>query len=164
MSSSLAPASLNYAELAKLRPTIISGAHWFWWIAGMSLVNTIMIHSGSEMSFIIGLGFTLVADAMFKEMPAIAFAIDACALLVFFGFGWFAKRGHFWAFVTGAVLYTLDAGIYVLFQDWMATALHGLGLYYIIRGAIALREVVKAAKAEQLAEPPTIPPIVPASS
>jgi hypothetical protein len=45
-------------------PKIVSAARWFWWIVALSIINTILLHSGSETSFVMGLGFTLVADAL----------------------------------------------------------------------------------------------------
>ncbi|MBI2814885.1 MAG: hypothetical protein HYX71_11440 [Opitutae bacterium] len=152
-SESAAPA-INRALVAQSDPLILSGAGWFWWIAGLSVVNTIMMHSGADRSFVIGLGFTLVADAIFKEMKLVAFIIDALALAIFFGFGFLSRKGHLWAFVTGIALYTLDAGIYVLGQDWMSVAFHGLALFYMIRGANALRAALKAAATP----PPVIAP------
>jgi hypothetical protein len=142
---------VNRTLVARSNPLIQSGASWFWWIAGLSVVNTIMIHSGTDRNFVIGLGFTLLADAIFKEIKVIAFIVDAVALATFVGFGLLSRKGHLWAFITGIVLYTLDAGIYVLGQDWMSVAFHGLALFYMIRGAKALRDDLKAA-----AEPPPV--------
>lgn len=148
---------VNRALVAQSEPEVMSGASWFWWIAGLSLVNTIMIHSGSDTGFIIGLGFTLLVDAMFREYQLVAFIIDALAIGTILGLGFFARKGHVWAFVVGIVFYTLDAGIYLLGQDWMAVAFHGLALFYLFRGAMKLRTALKAA-----AEPPPVmapPPV-----
>jgi hypothetical protein len=142
------PTSADYEGIAKADPKIVSGARWFWWIAGLSLVNTVLIHSGSQTSFVIGLGFTLLADAIFQTVKPIAFALDAMALAVFFGLGWFALRGRTWAFVIGIVLYAGDAIIYLLGQDWMSVAFHALALFYLIRATLSLREAIKAAAAE----------------
>ncbi len=154
---SAAPA-VNRAIVAQSEPLVMSGASWFWWIAGLSIVNSIMIHSGSDRNFVIGLGFTLLADAIFLSIKPIAFAIDAVALAVFFGFGYLSRRGQLWAFVTGIVFYAVDAVIYVLGQDWMSVAFHGLALFYMIRGAKTLRTALQAA-----AEPPPAiapPPVI----
>jgi hypothetical protein len=143
---SAAPAALDYAAIARSDPQIISGARWFWWIAGLSLVNTVLIHSGSDTSFVIGLGFTLVADAIFQAIKPIAFAIDALALGFFFAMGWFAGKGRLWAFLVGIVCYVLDAGIYLFFQDWMSLAFHALALVYLAKATISLRGAIQAAK------------------
>lgn len=145
------PVSVDRAVVARSNPLIQSGASWFWWIAGLSVVNTLMIHSGTDRNFVIGLGFTLLADAIFKEIKVIAFIVDAVALATFVGFGLLSRKGYLWAFITGIVFYTLDAGIYVLGQDWMSVAFHGLALFYMIRGAKALRDDLKAAAAPPVA-------------
>ncbi len=149
--------SINRALVAQSEPEVMRGANWFWWIAGLSVVNSIMIHSGSDRSFVIGLGFTLMADAIFKDYLLIALAIDVVALGIIAGFGFFARKGHLWAFVIGIVLYTLDAGIYLVLQDWMSVAFHGLALFYMGRGALQLRTALKAAAEPQ---PELVPPPV----
>lgn len=149
---------VNRALVAQSEPEVMSGANWFWWIAGLSVVNSIMIHSGTDRSFVIGLGFTLMADAIFQDQLIIALAIDAVALAIIVGLGFLSRNGHLWAFVTGIVLYTLDAGIYILGQDWMSVGFHALALFYMGRGALQLRTALKAA-AE--APPELVPPVTP---
>ncbi|MFT3870533.1 MAG: hypothetical protein QM715_18950 [Nibricoccus sp.] len=127
-------------------PGVANGAKWFWWIAGLSLVNTVLIHSGSDTSFVVGLGLTLMADALFQSVKAIAFAIDAVALGFFFLMGLLSLRGHFWAFIVGAVVYAGDALIYLYFGDFMSVAFHGLALFYIVKGAIGLRTALQEAQ------------------
>lgn len=143
-------------------PGVANGAKWFWWIAGLSLVNTVLIHSGSDTSFVVGLGFTLMADALFQSVKAIAFAIDAVALGFFFLMGYLSLRGHFWAFIVGAVVYAGDALIYLYFQDFMSVAFHGLALFYIVKGALGLRAALKDAQlaldTPVTASTPAIPP------
>ncbi len=145
--------------VALSEPEVMRGANWFWWIAGLSVVNTVMIHSGSDRTFVIGLGFTLMADAIFKDYLLIALAIDVIALGIVAGFGFFARKGHLWAFAIGIVLYGLDALIYVFLQDWMSVAFHGLALFYMVRGALQLRIALKAAAEPQpeLVPPPVAP-------
>ncbi len=149
--------TIDRAALAQAHPEIAGGARWFWWIAGLSLVNTILIHSGSNTSFVIGLGFTLLADSLLQAIKPVAFAIDLVALGFFFAMGRFALRGHLWAFVTGIVFYLLDALIYLYFQDWMPVAFHGLALFYLIRAATRLRTEIAAATAKAAA---AVPPVL----
>ena len=140
------PAAFDLAAIAQASPAVIRGARWFWWIAGLSLVNTIMLHTGSDTGFAIGLGFTLVADTVFQGMKLIAFAIDAVAIGFFFGAGWFGRQGRFWAFVLGSVAYACDALIYVIGHDWLSVAFHGLALVFILNGARELRAGVREAR------------------
>ncbi len=132
-------ASVNRAAIAQNTPGVIGSARWFWWIAGLSIVNTVLIHSGSDTSFIVGLGFTLVADALFREVMAIALAFDILAVGVFITLGFFAQKGHLWAFITGGILYLFDGLIYVYFQDWLPVAFHAYVLYSLFSGFKSLR-------------------------
>lgn len=141
-----APAKpLDRAAIAASIPEIGSGARWFWWIAGLSLINTVLMHTDSDRTFIIGLGFTLVADAMFQELPLIAWTIDAIAIGFFVAMGWLAGRGHMWAFVVGILCYAGDGLIYLYFQDWPPLVIHVLALIYLVRAAVTLRGALQAA-------------------
>ena len=126
-------------------PIIQSAARWFWWIAGLSLVNTIFAHSGSNTSFVVGLGITAVADAIFINLKVIAFTIDAVVVGFFFFIGLMAMREKAWAFYIGLGVYALDALIYVRLQDWMPVAFHGLAIVFIVKGVSRLRTLAPAA-------------------
>ncbi len=158
---------VNKAAIASGTPNVASAARWFWWIAGLSLVNTVLIHSGSQTSFVIGLGFTLVADFAFQSLKPIAFALDALAIGFFVLIGWLSLRGYFWAFVVGSLVYVADALIYLKFGDMMPFGFHLFALFFIIRGALALRSAItdaEMAAREQgftapAGEPPAPPPL-----
>ena len=130
-----------------LRHEIVSGARWFWWIAGMSLLNTVLMHSGSDRTFVIGLGFTLIADVIFQEVPVIAWLVDAFAVGFFVLMGWLAGRGRMSAFVLGILCYTADGFIYLYFEEWIPLAIHALALFYLVRAALLLRSAVHTAGA-----------------
>jgi hypothetical protein len=147
----------NKKDIADAAPGVSSAARWFWWIAALSLVNTILIHSGSETSFLVGLGFTLIADVVFKSVKAVAFGIDAIAIIFFFLMGRYALRGHLWAFVLGGAVYTCDALIYLYIQDFMSLGFHGLALFYIGRGAFTLRTCLKEAEVLAFSKPGELP-------
>jgi hypothetical protein len=157
---------VNKAAIASGTPGVASAARWFWWIAGLSLVNTVLIHSGSDTSFVIGLGVTLIADVAFNAVKIVAFAVDAAAIGFFVLMGWLALRGHFWAFIVGAVFYVLDSLIYLKFGDMMPFGFHVFALFFIVRGAFALRSAIIAAEIcameqEPAAASPTLPPGTP---
>src|SRR5438309_5023173 len=40
------------------------GANWFYWIAGLSIINSVAFASGANFHFLAGLGVTEVADAI----------------------------------------------------------------------------------------------------
>ena len=143
---------LDHAALARENPAILSDANWLWWIAALSLINTVLTHTGSETSFAVGLGFTLIADAIFRELPVVALAIDLVSIGTITALGWFARRGQLWAFITGAVLYALDTLIFIPLQAWIAVAFHVVATAFLVRGAIILRRAIRHAR--------TLPPAV----
>ncbi len=148
---------VNRAAVAAGTPNVAGAARWFWWIAGLSLVNTVLLHSGSETSFVIGLGFTMIADVTFSALKPVAFALDGLAIGFFVLMGWLALRGHFWAFILGALVYALDGLIYLKFGDMMPFGFHLFALFFIVRGAFALREALLAAYAAALEQEPMSP-------
>jgi hypothetical protein len=140
------PIELSPQEAAAANPVVRSGAQWFWWIIGLSLVNMLIFLSGSTMNFVVGLGITTLSDAIFANNKIIGFTIDAVALGFFAFVGFKAQNGRLWAFYLGLAVYTLDALLYVLLQVWMSVAFHALAIFYIGKGAIALRSALKPPK------------------
>lgn len=124
-------------------PAIQSAARWFWWIAGLSLVNTVMAMSGSTSGFVMGLGITAIADSIAGQARVLAFTVDLLALGFFGTMGLYASRGKLWAFWLGMLAYALDGGIYLLASAWMPVIFHGLALYFIWRGASLLSRAQK---------------------
>jgi hypothetical protein len=146
--------------LVAAHPRVASAARWFWWIAGLSLVNSVLIHSGSNTSFLVGLGFTLVADTMFATMKPIAYAIDLLSIGFYVGIGFIALRGYRWAFFVGGILYALDGAIYLLGGEWLPVAFHVYVLVMISTGIIALNQAIKSVLATPPAAAPTAPPVL----
>ncbi len=141
-------------ETDKLTRAFRSGANWFYWIAGLSMVNTVLHLFGSERSFIIGLGLTQLFDvgavgatehadgAVLLIVRGIAFFLDLFIAGLFVLLGWQAGRRRSWAFVTGMVLYALDGLIFLLVQDWMSLGFHAFALFGILAGFSSLRKLL----------------------
>jgi len=129
------------ASIAHMR----SGASWFYWVAGLSLVNTVMALAGSPIRFIFGLGVTSLISEFGRRFgtagQGVALVLDLLAAGVLVLFGFFANKGHSWAFVVGVVLFALDGVIFLLAQDWLGVGFHAFVLFCIIRGFIACREL-----------------------
>ena len=124
-------------------PVIQSAARWFWWIAGLSLVNAVMFHSGSDVNFVVGLAMTTIASVAFAQNLPIAIALAAIMIGFYFLMGFHAQRRALWAFYLGLAVYALDALIYVLFQDWMSVAFHALAAFFIFKGVQRTRELAR---------------------
>jgi hypothetical protein len=136
----------------KLAASMKSGANWFYWIAGLSLVNTALHLFDSERSFIVGLGITQIVDVIAMEIgrqsedvgtvvKAIAFGIGLAAAALFVAFGVLANKRKGWAFVIGMTLYLLDGGIFLLVQDWLSLAFHAFALLAIFAGYSAMKKL-----------------------
>lgn len=137
------PASPPSAQSA-LQARRDSGARWFYWIAGLSLLNAVLYAIGSTWGFAVGtaIGFLLegIAAALINESVAWLAHVPLVALFAWFGRQ--ALRGHGWSFLVGGALYALDAAlILVLVQDWLSLAVHGFGLFAIANGWRAQREL-----------------------
>ncbi len=119
-----------------------SGANWFYWIAALSLLNSIIFFSGVQRSFIIGLAVTQVLDGLFQSAAVEAgVALSVIGLLIsgliaagvaFFGI--FANRRKSWAFALGIAFYALDGSVFLLIEDWGALAFHVFVLYRLASG------------------------------
>ena len=122
-----------------------AGASWFFWIAGLSLINSVVLLSGNDWSFIIGLGVTQVIDVIARELGAvgkiIGFALDLAVAGGFVFFGWQAGRRQTWAFVVGMVLYLLDGLLFLLAFDLLSLGFHAFALYCIFVGLQANRQL-----------------------
>ncbi len=164
---SLTPGQLvTTQDLVRLALEFKRGANWFYWIAALSLVNTIIVLFGGTMSFIIGLGITQLIDGFAQALaaevsptPAVVIKISAVfADLLLAGlfclFGLLSGRKHTWAFIVGIILYALDALIFLLITDWIAIAFHVLALFFIFNGLRALLRLNELAQAIVTATPP----------
>lgn len=152
------------AAREQLQATVIAGAKWFYWIAGLSLVNSLMSFFGSDRRFVIGLGITEVVDFMAKGSGAaggiVHVAVDLFVVGMFVFFGYKACQRIKAAFLTGMIVYVLDAGLLLLGQDFFSVAFHGLALFYIFRGFSAnnqLRALDAAAVSSGLSPAPIQP-------
>jgi hypothetical protein len=132
-------------EKLKIENRARSGAHWFFWIAALSLINSIITMAGSEWGFIIGLGITQVFDAIGAELGtrAIAFGFNVLVAGVFVFFGVFARRRRNWSYIVGMILYALDGLLFLAAGDILSIGFHIFVLYWIFTGYRANRALAQ---------------------
>jgi uncharacterized protein DUF4339 len=122
------------ATLAQLK----SSASWFYWIAALSLINSVSAFGGLGFRFIVGLGITQVFDSVGAGLSrggnVVALGLDLLAAGVFVLFGFFAHKAQTWAFLAGMVLFALDGALLFVAQDWIGVAFHAFVLYMLFRG------------------------------
>ena len=118
-----------------------SGASWFYWIAGLSLANSILALFGYVSGFLFGLGVTQILDGMARRTVSggktIALILDVAVAGVFVLFGVFSNRGHSWAFLLGMILFALDGLVFVANEHWIPVAFHAFALFCLFRGFMA---------------------------
>jgi len=141
-----------------------SGARWFFWIAALSVINSIIIMFEGNWSFLAGLGITYFISgfgiALAKDIGnaanIIALVLDILVGAFFVFLGVFAGKGHTWAFIIGLVIYVLDGLIFLVFQDWLPLAFHVFVVYCLYRGLAANRTLkqYEAEEAARLTAPP----------
>jgi len=109
---------------------------WFYWVAGLSLVNSIAALSGSGIRFLFGLGITQIIDGIATRTgsPAIGIILDILATSLFVFFGLFAMQGKRWAFLIGGILFGLDGLLLLLAADWLSILFHAWVLYRLAQG------------------------------
>jgi hypothetical protein len=130
-----------------------SGAGWFYWIAGLSLINSVIMMVGGGWSFMIGLGITQLIDAIAGVMAEglgsdmgvvirlVAFVLDVVIAGIVVGFGMLARKRHKWAFIVGMVLYALDGLIFLWAGDYLSMGFHLFVLFWLYQGVRALNQL-----------------------
>jgi hypothetical protein len=139
-------------EIANQVQRTRNGAANFYFIAVLSVVNSLISLFNGGLTFVVGLGLTQIVDAFaaaFAEsIPDIAvplriFGLGLSVVIagVFALFGYFAGKLRRWAFIAGLVLYCLDAILVLVFQDWFGFLFHGLMLWGAVNGLLALNKL-----------------------
>lgn len=122
-----------------------AGAKWFYWIAGLSMINSIVVITGGNFHFVVGLGVTSVVDAFAKRLGSAGSVLDIIingfVAGVFVLFGTFAIKLQKWAFLVGMTLYGLDGLLLLGVRDLLSVGFHAYALYAIYRGYTAAKLV-----------------------
>jgi hypothetical protein len=126
------------------------GAAWFYWVAGLSAINTIIALTGNQWGFALGLGVTTIANAVAMEgVPAesrgLAIGVAVVFNVIVLGCvtlcGWLSQQRYLIPFALGMVLYLFDGLLFLLMFDIMSIALHGFALFCMISGFNAYRQL-----------------------
>jgi hypothetical protein len=121
-----------------------SGGQWFYWIAGLSLINSALALAGQDWRFILGLGVTQLVQELTQESGTAGIKAGIVGLAViglFAVIGQRAIQGYRWAFLLGTALFALDGAIFLLVQDWVGVGFHAFALIMILRGYSAARQL-----------------------
>ena len=126
-------ASYRDAEIAQ-------SAQWFYYIAGLSVLNAILVIANSPIVMAIGLSTSELAMMMFGAVVGLVVAFVGGG---FFGaMGFFASQGAAWAFILGIIVFGVDTALCFLMPQidpglriqWMSVAIHGYALFCLGKG------------------------------
>jgi hypothetical protein len=132
-----------------------SGANWFYWIAGLTIVTSIISFGGGNWRFLISLGTTQVidqvADAFSAELGAapkvIALVFDVILAAVFVVFGVLANKKFLWAYILGMAVFVFDGLVSLLVEDWIGVIAHVVVVIFMVPGFMAGRKLVEIEQA-----------------
>ena len=149
MGMATAPAPVNQpaqdAQRLAAEQKLVGAAKWFYWIAGLSVINAGLILSGANWHFLVGMGIIDAVAAvggktggggMVAAIFVTAFITGICAL-----FGTLALKKHAWVFWVGMVLYALDGLLMFSAGDLLPVAFHVFVLFCLFQGIVALKQL-----------------------
>jgi hypothetical protein len=159
----------NLLELQHLKAQLRNCTSWFYWIAGLSILNSVISITGASFTFVIGLGATQIIDALANLLATDLGGGNATVIvkgaglfvnLIIAGiialFGYFAVKGKRWALITGMILYLADAVLLLVFKDWLGVLFHGWALFSLYKGLSILTRISKLEPAIQTTAVPVI--------
>jgi hypothetical protein len=141
--SALTTAPLT-AEQQQLERRRRLGAGWFYWVAGISLLNALITLAGLHWRFIVGLGTTQVATGLAVRAGrgwATAILLDVVLIGGFAVLGYLALQKHLWAFAVGIAVYGLDGLIFLAVRNWIGLGFHVFVLVMVFKGLQAARQL-----------------------
>ncbi len=155
MEPSLTP--LSQAETASVQQKLLlenqikNGVNWFFWIAGLSLINSVIYSAGGTLSFVVGLAATQFVDGIMTAIAneigggiivrGIGLVVNAGIAGIFAGAGVLGRKKHRWAVIVGMVLYVLDGLVFLAFGDFLPAAFHAFALFGLWRGQKAIGDL-----------------------
>jgi hypothetical protein len=147
----------NYDNVqhAELTASYKSGANWFYWIAGLTIITSLITFGGGGIRFLISLGITQIIGGIAEAISAdgggaarmVGLVLSLLISGVFIIFGWLANQKMLGAYIAGMVLFGLDGLLSLMFQDWIGVLAHGFVLFFLFRGFQAGRELVSLERA-----------------
>lgn len=156
--------NFDHARHAELSQSFKSGANWFYWIAGLTIVTSLIAYFGGGLRFLFSLGITQIIDSVAEALSTevtgaakvVALVLDLLVTGLFVGIGYLANKKMLGAYIAGMVLFTLDGLLSLLVQDWLSVLAHGFVIFWLFRGFQAGRELVsleKSMAAQPAAQP-----------
>ena len=123
------------------------GSGWFYWIAGLSVINSLVMFFGINWGFALGLAVNdFITVALEDSSRGLALVLELLVIGLFVGLGVFASRKQRWAFVVGGLLFALDTLLMLLEFSIIGVIIHLVALWAFFKGFQACGEWKKACR------------------
>ncbi len=144
------------SALAEHLSVFTTGANWFYWIAGLTLLNAILIAVQSPVILALGLSSAEITSWFAYDQETgeidqnimwISVGVALLLSAIVAGMGWLANKGNKAVYLVGMVLIALDTLLFI-FPNFSIIALvvHGYALYAMFNGFMALLQIEKIEK------------------
>ena len=127
------------------RTSVMHAADWFFWLAILSIINSLIVYYYQIPNTPIALGITQWVDGTTSgfnaTMSTSALVINILIAAALAGFGLLARRGSDIAFVLGIFLYVIDAVLMIGLKDFFGFGVHLIALFFLVKGLLASRHI-----------------------
>ncbi len=127
------------------RTSVLHGADWFFWLAILSAINSLIVYYYNTPNTPIALGITQWVDGTTSgfnaSMTTSGLLINLLIAGAFAMFGMLARKGIDLAFVVGIFLYLIDTFLMIGVKDFFGFGVHLLALFFLIKGLLASRHI-----------------------
>jgi hypothetical protein len=147
---------------ATIKAQAFRGSDWFFWIAALSTLNSVLTWFGTGRMMLMGLGTPLLVHGFGSGLaqrfgsttviPVLTITLEVLIIAFFVVCGFLARRSWLGAIYAGVAVYLLDAALLAYFSIWLSVAFHGLVLYFILRTLPLHRALAKAQREKMAAD------------
>lgn len=131
------------SEVYKVREMQL-GANWFFWVAILAVINSLIVWYFGLSSLFFGLGTTQYVDAHMvvagpetQRLTGLALNVGLASVLA--AFGYLTRKGGDVAFIVGMFLYVFDSVIALGYRDFFGFGFHMFALFFMFKGLLASR-------------------------
>ena len=138
------------------RRSINTGANWFYWVAILSVTNSLLVYFFGIRNTPIAFAFTQWIDGttgaptvegLTPPLHLLGLIGDLLIAAAFAGFGYFARKGSDLAFVIGMFVYVIDTMLSIGLRDFWGFGFHLIALFFMFKGLLASRHLRENATA-----------------
>lgn len=127
------------------RTSVLHAADWFFWLAILSVINSLLVFYYQIPNTPIALGLTQWVDGTTSGFNATMSSGSLTTNILIAGvlaaFGLMARRGSDIAFVVGIFLYVIDAFLAIGLRDVFGFGVHLVALFFLVKGLLASRHI-----------------------